>query len=110
MVLSVPPWVAGGWQYPLQTETVTLSPKVADGAAPGTPVSVASSKRREEMRLSDSSVSVPQMRWHLWAANLAGSVPKRGDVITDPAGVAWVIRDVAVASLGQRYACSCRRV
>src|SRR5262249_42838155 len=55
MVLSVPPWVANGWQYPLQTETVTLLPKVADGAAPGTAVSVASAKRRMEAQLTEGA-------------------------------------------------------
>jgi hypothetical protein len=49
------------------------------------------------------------MTFHLWEANLAGAVPKRGDAIRDAAGVSWTVREVLVGSQGERFACSCRR-
>src|SRR5262245_16879214 len=103
MAVSVPDWAADVWQYDLATETVTLLVKVADGAAVPTPVTVANAKRRAEMRTAPGELGLRQLTWHLWQANLGGTVPKRHDQIRDAAGVTYSVDSVEVASLGQRF-------
>src|SRR5262245_28216968 len=109
MALLTPDWVAAGWDYNLATETITLLPKVADGAPPGPAVTVTDVKRRAEGRTVEDHLAGREVTFHLWVAKLQGATPKRGDVIRDAAGLDWVVRSVWLESLGERYRCVCRR-
>jgi hypothetical protein len=108
MAFATPSWLARGYQFNTGLESVTLRVKAGEGAYVDQPVS--SVKRRAEDRLHDGRLVATDVAFHLWADNLGGASPKRGDVIADAAGVQWAIHEVQLGSQRQRYRCSCRKI
>lgn len=91
------------YQAVQNVETVTLRVKTGEGTY--TTQTVANAKRRVTEAFHDTLLSQQNMPWHLWAAFLAGTVPKENDEIEDAQGVRWVIQRVRIESLRQRFRC-----
>jgi hypothetical protein len=102
--------MADSWRFLMDPQTVTLHVYAADGDY--TPQEVPSCQKAapQATQNSDGEVVVPKDEavFHLWAARLAGAVPRAQDVV-EHAGERWTVRDVETLSHGARFKCHCVR-
>lgn len=89
-------------------QAVTLLRRESDES-----VAIASALRRavttDEAAESDGRYTSADVRWHLPVEELA-TRPGLGDAIVDSTGIRWTVLDVQEATLGSRWACTCRDV
>lgn len=94
-----------------KTETFSYQSRTSETAlAP--PVSVANCKRRaadgEDFATTPALLGKVGLVIHVWAINLpAGVVPKLRDVLTDAAGVPWLVLKVETQTWQSRYRLTC---
>lgn len=89
-------------------QTVTLLRRESDES-----VAIAHALRRavtsDEAAESDGRYTAADVRWHLPVEECAAQ-PALGDAIVDSTGTRWTVLDVQNATLGSRWACTCRDV
>ena len=116
--------LANGYKLSLNSSTVSYQSKLTEGPYPkpatwSAPVAVDYVLQRQITKqdvLEDPALlQGDDGRFHLWLIPLGSIRPKKGDKITDAAGVLWIVQSVELCDMDssgqyQRRVCKCLKV